>query len=478
MKQYAHRLILPLLIILVSCKKDFMNTPPGDKAVTTEYINSLAACDELLNGVYLKLSNPFYTGLNNIVYAEVISDNAKPKTGASQLNAPYLWSMTTSMSVSTSNSGLEMNSTWASGYAVLRQLAYVLENVDKYRSEDTKKADNIKAQALAIRALVHYQLVNVFAQPYFFTPDASHPGIPYVIASDYSLAIKRSSVADVYKNMIADLNDAIPLFAGENKKVVMNKNAARALLSRLYLFKRDYVDAVGLSLQVLAEVPLMMNTTSLPTNYPHNLFTDNESEALFQLTPLAIGINASVSTSYAGYYFNSTNPIFYATADVADLLAEYAQDLRNEWVKKSGDNWIITKFPKGVVAGFSDPSKSHYQTLLRSSEMCLTAAECYCSLNKEDSARYYLNLIRERVGVPIVNATGVALTDSIAKERRKELCFEGIRMYDLLRAGKSIYRKDATNPLAVTLPYPSNKAIAPLPLTETQLNGLEQNVGY
>src|SRR5262249_42187152 len=123
---------------------------------------------------------------------------------------------------------------------------------------------------------------------------------------------------------------------------------------------------------------------------------------------------------------------------------------------------------------------AYYLTAIRSSEMYLTASESYAQLNNEDSARYYLNQIRTRAAIPaITNAvTGAALLDSIYLERRRELAFEGLRMFDLQRWKKGINRVDGWNASALTLPYPSDKAIAPIPANDVIILGLQQNNGY
>ncbi len=145
-------------------------------------------------------------------------------------------------------------------------------------------------------------------------------------------------------------------------------------------------------------------------------------------------------------------------------------DKRSSWVaaiSSSPVTWRITKFPISAAGGlFPIKRGDYYQTIFRSSEMYLTAAECYAKLNMEDSARFFIDAIRKRANPTIkdITASGASLIDSIYKERRKELCFDGgLRMYDLLRWKRPVNRMDALNPNVKNLPYPSNKAIAPIP---------------
>ena len=63
------------------------------------------------------------------------------------------------------------------------------------------------------------------------------------------------------------------------------------------------------------------------------------------------------------------------------------------------------------------------------------------------------------------------------KEKRRELAFEGGRMFEIQRLKQSVIRVDALSPQVQLMTYPSNKAIAPLPLSDVQ-GGLIQNADY
>jgi starch-binding outer membrane protein, SusD/RagB family len=469
---YKLFIILFCLLINVGCKKDFLYNPPTSQVIAEQFFINLSSCEQQLKGAYSLLSAPFYNGEKNILYPELVADNIKPLTGSTILSTAYSWSQIATDNWSISN----MNTTWQAGYKVLRQLALVVEKVDQFRSEDPVKADDIKAQALSLRALVNFQLINIFSQPYGFTANATHPGIPYITQSDITAPINgRETTDNIYNRIIEDFTTSIPLFNPSNtSKIVMNRYAAMAFLSRVYLFKGDYINAKNYARAVIANIPIMSS------KYPEELFTDQETEALFQLLPLDYGLNGTTSSNYAGAFLAEPNPGFVATTDITDLLNEYPDDLRKAWVLNQSGRLLVKKYPVNVIAGFSNPARSYYQTLIRSSEMYLTASECYAKLNNEDSARYYTDQVRSRAipAVSPLNSTGPALLDSILKERRKELCFEGLRLFDLLRNKIDINRSDPTSPEFKSLPYNSPKVISPIPLVDIQVTGLSQNPTY
>jgi starch-binding outer membrane protein, SusD/RagB family len=249
-------------------------------------------------------------------------------------------------------------------------------------------------------------------------------------------------------------------------------------------------------LEVATEVPLL----TIAEGYPDNLYKNlapSQTESLFQQSPSQTGVSmpsptgsytATYTINLAGRYIRGTPAQiqFLSTKDVAYLLTSDPMDARRIWVTPvinasiPDTTWNITKFPTGVVPGINPGSNSYYQTLLRASEMYLTVAEASAKIGDENTANEYLNVIRQRANPSVSSTTvsGPALLDSIYTERRKEMAFEGIRMFDLLRWKKGVFRYDALNAMAQNLPYPHNKAIAPIPAPDVDINHLQQNPGY
>ena len=469
---YKYTFLVLVLTVCISCKKEFLDVEDDSVITRQQHVKDLLTTGEYLNGIYVVLDKDFYSGYN-LIYPELIADNVKPTSGS--LISYYNW-----LQKSDGSSGSEMMNLWMNGYQIARSCSFVIAKADEFRDQNAVKADNMKAQAYAIRALVHFVMVNVFAQSYNFTSGGTHPGIPYVSTPDWTVPItQRNSVSDVYANIISDLNAAIPLFnPGPINVLYMNRNAAKALLARTYLFKEDFAMAKNIAVEVVKAVPLMTGG-----NYPSKLFTSNESEALFQIPPASTGISGAAYDVYpAGVYYASSVYEFNATADIATILNEDPRDLRSIWVTQNNPGlWDITKFPSDVIPGFPIGAMAYYQTLFRSSEMYLTAAESYARLSVTDSARFYLDAIRLRAnpGLAPTNVSGAALLDSMYKERRKEFAFEGFRMFDLLRLKKGVNRNDVYLPDGQneTLSYPNNRAIAPLPKIDVDL-GIPQNPGY
>ena len=75
---------------------------------------------------------------------------------------------------------------------------------------------------------------------YSFSAGAGHAGVPIVLEFDFQNKPARSTVAEVYAQVVSDLNQAVTLLLGLRKMLVTAKAAAEALLSRVYLYMEDW----------------------------------------------------------------------------------------------------------------------------------------------------------------------------------------------------------------------------------------------
>lgn len=473
-KNIFYLIILIFSGIFFSCKKDFLEVVDNATLTRQGYVKDLGSMEEYLNGIYISFSR-YSKDESCSAYPELISDNLKPLSSPPQrLMAQYTWSQQKSDDVGYYPGG-NMNGFWQSSYFIIRACNFIIENVDKYHSENPSKSNQLKGEALTMRALLFFELVNIFSQPYLFTPNATHPGVPYIATSDIKSPFQRQSVSEVYDNMINDLQSAIKIFPTSIVDIKrLNFLAAKALLARVYLFKGSFDQARNMAKEVVEHAPL----TTIGEGYPDELFntkSPGETEVLFQAIPGDI-----IGNYFLGRLLSGRIIRFLPTSDIVELLEENENDIRSKWVTKDADRWIVTKFPSQVAGLRSIPEADYYQPILRSSEMFLTLAEAYAQTGEEEESKRYLDKVRMRSNpniLPIV-AAGKALLDSIYKERRKELSFEGLRMYDLQRCKLPVHRKDALSNEWSILLYPNSKAIAPIPINDVLLAGLPQNIDY
>jgi hypothetical protein len=141
-------------------------------------------------------------------------------------------------------------------------------------------------------------------------------------------------------------------------------------------------------------------------------------------------------------------------------------------------SYVVNKYPN-TASGDRDEVK-----VIRYAEVVLTLAEAYARTNDETNARLYLNQLAQLRDPAFAgySSSGQQLIDDIVNERRKELAFEGLRLFDLLRLNLEIIRP--VQPFSTTTyPYVSltdHRRIQAIPQTELDANPNipENNPGY
>lgn len=340
--------------------------------------------------------------------------------------------------------------------------------LEQYPHEE-KRLNLILGQALALRAMCHFDLCRVYAQAYCFTPDASHLGVPVLLrAQGPNDNPSRQSVKAVYDQIVADLDEAARLLegytlqGGEADPYHLSLEAVLALKARVCLYRQDWRQALELSRRVADACPLAEEEEYLRM---FHTFTER-GEAIFRLS----GEEQS----------GKLKPFYDQTAVPADtLLGLFDEaDLRLQLLRNDKGEKYVSKY---LVPNASD-TKRDDPMVMRSSEMYLTAAEAACHLGEYETAREYLSPILERavdLGYAIEELTlaadGEPLLELILRERTKELCFEGHCLFDLTRLGRSLVREAGTNASLRTLPWPDKRFVLPIP--ETELNANRNMVG-
>ena len=352
------------------------------------------------------------------------------------------------------NATYEMNS-WTDYYARIAACNSVLFQLDEMRAKETNDTleMRVEAEARFLRAAYYFMLVNAYAQPYNVESAATEPGVPLKtseVIEDHYFA--RNSVAEVYEQMVEDLKRSVTCFRDITpfaRPIRANYAAAATLLSRVYLYMEEYEQAVAYADSAIAFPGfgiLDLNTHPMTESFSslssvETLFSQRGSFVSF--------LHQSDSLDVGSVYQPRPVPYgnFYTASD--DLLACYAEtDLRRQafFVPRffNTDTYRCLK-----VRRLSDDvvGEDH---VIRLPEAYLNKAEALAILGRDDEAKTTLmELLRNRYApgdVPSLTMGGVELVQYIRDERRRELCYEGHRWFDLRR-------------YAVNSRYPYTKAI-------------------
>ncbi len=480
MKRILYILII-LPIFFASCSEEWVDLKPTTEVVSSEAIKNLVDADYAINGIYSTFQNYEYYGARMQYYADVTGDDMQA-TGTNKRSSQFYMMI--------SNTDNVYTSLWSMPYKVMRYANNVLSQIDALAVTPTEepKRNDLKGQALALRALALFDLTRVFGETYQKDNGASLGGciIKEPVGSDYMPA--RNSVSDCYTQIITDLTTAIPLLGEGKNDGKINKWAAKVLLSRVYLYKGDNTNAL-----LQAEEAITGATTkgyrlwtnaeyASPTAAWKSKFTP---EVLFEVVNNVSDRAGNDGIAYlmlrSGY-----NDIVL-TESFLTLLNEDPADVRHGVTKIETSSSSYNKTKPIYLLKYTGPdtdTRNANIPIIRLSEAYLIAAESAVKLENNDKAIQYLEPIVKRAN-PANSVEGTTVTlIQVIKERRKEFVGEGHRQFDAMRNNETIVRSGGWHVSGLideVKSYDRNyfHAILPIPRYEMDANlNIEQNPGY
>ncbi|ROI06396.1 MULTISPECIES: RagB/SusD family nutrient uptake outer membrane protein [unclassified Chryseobacterium] len=439
---------------------------------------------QALDGAYTSLKGAGYysgdTG-SQLIMGDLTTDNLIRT--ASGRNSNFAASNFEFSSDNSQTTGL-----YSAAYLVISRANFVLANTNNGVLSGTQKA-NIEAEARALRAIVHFDLVRAYSKIPTQSADAKTSiGIYYAEKYDplNNSASRNLTVEQVYDKIIADL-----LFAADNitqndaDKGRLSKAAVYGLLSRVNLYKGDYDNTIKYGELALGLSPSVTQRANFSKIWKDKEGDNINDGVLFQV------LNSAAEQNTVGVAYNQAVPALRSEFVVDyDLYTAYtASDVRKPAYfttsAYSGETYNhVTKY-----AGNGGPANIVPIKYLRGAEVLLNVAEAYYRSGNPASALTLLNKLRNERYSSFTpgTETGQALLDAILKERRLELAFENDRWYTLKRLGLSVQRSgkgdlfDGTGAPAVeqTLSAGSYKWQWPIPITAIQANpNIKQNDKY
>ncbi|MGI4821601.1 MAG: RagB/SusD family nutrient uptake outer membrane protein [Janthinobacterium lividum] len=461
--------LLSASLLTASSACNVLNQDPPTNLSVNDSFSTAARISSSLIGVYNDLQQAEFLGGRALIYSDIRSGDTDVPT--------YFGNVGRFQMLSTDAFA---SNAWYGGYRTIFGANSFLQNLADNTGKLTAAQERqYIAECKFIRALTMWHLVNLFAQPYNFTADASHPGIVIQLtaprtatdAFDPTQRLPRSSVAAVYTQMEKDLREAIPdLPVVSGTRSINNvgratKGAGQALLARVFLYKGDYTQAADFAGQVITAGNYALNAGD-PRLAFYN-FTTNES-----IFSVAMNANDNPNTNNAiGQHYGPDRRADITITPFSNATTLSATDKRRTTLFDiRGANVFTAKFY----------SVDNWVPIVRYPEVLLTRAEALAQNSTTPSAEAItlLNQVRSR-STTAYDATSFTtkqgLIDAILEERRLELAFEGFRLYDLLRYKRNIPAHGTVPQIA----YNSNFVIFPIPYTDTQLNpSLTQNPGY
>ena len=460
--------------LIMSCS-NFTDIQPTHSLTPNNAFKTMSDIELHLNGVYSGFQSTGYYAQAFGTLPDMMSDNLAENVeslGNSRSTVDWLY---------VPNDGT-IAGVWATPYSMINDCNILLSNVGKFKETKSGQANRLKAQALAIRALTHFDLLRYFGQNY--DRNSTDLGVPIKTESNLDKP-KRNTVKEVYDQIYADLTEAKSLMATLDKAINTSTDRGRidaigvdAILARVAYYAKDYATAVssatavinsGMSLAVRADFPSIWKDDAIA------------NEVIWSITYLA-------GDGYVGgdVFFAVNNRVSFKPSQNLLLIYNATTDIRYSSYFSSTTSLrpgelIVSKYlgRNGAADGLTN------WKALRVGEAYLIRAEALARTGQNTAAMVDLNTLRSRRISNYVNEnlTGPALLTAIAVERRKELFLEGHRWFDLRMAGQGITRgSDCKAPATVcALSANSFRLVWPIPQTEIKANANianQQNSGY
>lgn len=481
MKKIIYTMIIACTTLFASCDS-WLEVKPYDQIAEGELQKSEEGYQKMLNGIYIDLnSDALYGQTLSVEMIEVMGGAYTIGTDNS------VWGNYKDLSSYQYNTEYwrnRLDQTWNKAYALILNCNKILETIDGNKNLFTDGSYYIiKGEALALRAMLHFDMLRLFGPVY--SKDSDKKAIPYYTKQTNSPE-PILTAQEVMEKITADYEDALNYLANDPVKTEgtmmsstedgssnflryralrLNYYAVEALMARAYLYMGNKTEAFKYATDVIKTAdqnifPFVDKNLVIgsPAD-PDRIFS---SEVLFALT------NTSRGTIHKNFFDPSRLPNYVFRMDdsmMSNLVyggaattGGYQDDYRYRacWMA-TGSNRYFYKYSDMVANG---SIQNTMIPMVRLGEMFLIAAESQSGDLK--AGVQYVNALRRNRGV----ASLTTLTPDLLKyEYIRELYGEGQLFFLYKRLNSDIITSatSSKNPKASDLIF-----VVPLPDTETE----------
>ena len=287
--------------------------------------------ESLLNGAYAQMK-----GWSDVMHrcGEYAGDNVMIRGTSTDAFYEFI-------SYNRTPNNYRLQSFWDGSYKAIAQTSNMISMIEEGQSVEV---DNSLGEGYFLRGMMYFYLTRAYGRPYYQSPE-TNLGVPIVNGTPEDVFGKlpdRSTVKESYEQAISDLEKAVKLLSIDKGPIYASKEAAQALLSRIYLYmsgtyESPNVDYAQKSIDYAKAVIDSKQFEMLSRNdfMKYNTFTPgNNKETIFAIKRLA--------SEFAGYdHYYGVGGMYgvvggmgwgemYASAKYISLLNETG---RNDWNK-------------------------------------------------------------------------------------------------------------------------------------------------
>lgn len=412
--------LLPFGLLAGACNDNFLEIVPEDAAATGFFWEKPSDVQEALNAAYDAFRSGSFMGGQGQFLSELMADHVSQRAALNNGDWAAHYTRTTDIFLGTTSSFMR------DGYRSISRANFVLDNMDQISDLPAADATRIMAECKFIRGVAHFELVRNFAQPFGFSSDNSHLGIPLRTSFGKDI-IPRATVGEVYTQIIADLTEAASALPEDNDGYATSW-AAKGYLAKVYFQMNDFANAFTQANEVLNS-----GRFSLDSTINSRFSAGGSPEAVFELISDGLFNNSGgwIRDNYRPNPGNNNVPNIHLSAYIYNLATADAADKRGlEWfvVDESGDFTLYNSSKFELEEAINVP-------LVHVTELSLIRAESAAENGSNlELARDDINAIRLRAGLSeIVGGSSSALIAAARAERELELIGEGNRLHELKR---------------------------------------------
>ena len=463
MKKVKFIFILVLGVVLLnSCKEEFLETVPTDQVAASEAVATTATAKAVINGIHRSL----YTRWNSIqgncgiggiyIHMDLLGEDQIVHREQWH-NRVYKWT------AGRSDTDFYSEFPWRSYYIIIANANVLINGIENADGPEEEK-NEILGQALTYRAWAHYQLVQTYGGRYVAGGSNAQLGVPYK-KSELEEQLTRNTVEEVYTEINNDLDAAITALEGlpRANKSHINQSVAKGVKARVALTMGNWATAIQMAQEARTDFSLMSQAT-----YAEGFQSASESNPEFMwASQIQTDQNDGFGTygAYISRNFSSSairgNPRSINSA-LYDLIP--ATDVRKGLWDPTGDHLNLPSgkslldihqlkpYTNQKFLSVSNGDSSMDVPHMRAAEMYLIEAEAQArNGNDGPAAQALFDLVTTRDDAYALSAnTGQALIDEIMIQRRVELWGEGFRFLDLKRLNLPLDRTVGGHTLGLT----------------------------
>ncbi len=350
-------IVFLFILLMTGCSKDeWMNPAPITSLSDLTVFETKDRIELQVNGIYSSLKSGQHVGGRFMVYNDVRCDNFLP-------NSSNLVTCYATWNHSVISSTNEVQNLWGAVYSTINVVNVFIDGLTA--AWDEGKLTNVitqaefnqyKSEALAVRAICYFNLLQMYSKP-FQMGNGANGGVPLRLKAMKSAAendLEKSTVAEVYAQIVKDLNDAEGLAISNYGNDILNitrihKNSIIAFKTRVLLHMQNWAGVVTESGKIVPTAAPFTATSgvahTLNASYAALFASPHATKEHILSMPHTSANNPGTQNNLSHYFNSGSDESYYLVTGAGSLYESMnAADARKVMMATTGGKVYLTKY--------------------------------------------------------------------------------------------------------------------------------------